>query len=95
MMAKKTNFHERVGMKIKELREKCGAAVVELSESSGLSEDTLKLIESGKRDIKVSELFQISKALNIRIASFLNPCDYKYYERKKEEKIEYFISLHS
>jgi len=35
-MAKKTNFHERVGMKIKEVREKCGETISGLSKNSGL-----------------------------------------------------------
>jgi excisionase family DNA binding protein len=80
-------------LKIKEIREKCGITIPELSDSSGLSENILKSIESGRRDIKVSELFQISKALNVRIASFLNPCDSQFYQRRKEEVLDCYVSL--
>ncbi len=92
-MYKKTNFHQRVGRKIKEIGEKCGIKIAELSVSSGLTENALKLIESGRRDIKVSELFQISKTLDVRISAFLSPCDFQIYKRRKEEEIENYISL--
>lgn len=92
-MAKITYFHERVGMKIKEVREKCGETVLGLSEKSGLSENALQSIEGGRRDIKVSKLFRISKALNVRISSFLNPCDSQFYQRRKEEVLDCYISL--
>jgi transcriptional regulator with XRE-family HTH domain len=62
-------------------------------ESSGLSENALKLIESGRRDIKISELFQISKALDVRISAFLTPCDSQIYKRRKEEEIDCYVSL--
>jgi transcriptional regulator with XRE-family HTH domain len=84
-LTKKYKYHERVGRRIQEIREKCGETVPVLSEKSGMSEKAIKSIESGRRDIKVSELFEISKALNVRISAFLNPCDSKFYTRRKEE----------
>lgn len=90
---KKTKFYERVGMKIKEIREKCGKTISSLSTNSGLSKNALQLIEGGKRDIKVNELFEISKALHVRISAFLNPCDSKIYKRRKEDSIECYIPL--
>ena len=44
-------FHDRVGNKIKEIREKSGIEISELSKESELSEAVLKSIERGKRDI--------------------------------------------
>jgi len=84
---------ERVGRKISEIRERCGVEIEKLSSDSGLSTNALKLIENGKRDIKVSELFQISRALNVRISVFLSPCDHALYNRRKEENLENYISL--
>lgn len=92
-MANKSKYHERVGRKIKEIRKKCGEIVPDLAKKSGLSENTIKSIENGRRDINVSELFGISKALNIRISAFINPCDSKFYKRRKEESIECYIPL--
>ena len=80
-MANKSKYHERVGRKIQEIREKCGVTVTDLAVKSGLSENAIKSIENGRRDIKVSELFEISKALDVRISAFLNPCDSKFYKR--------------
>jgi excisionase family DNA binding protein len=92
-LAKKKKYHERVGRKIQEIREKCGETIPDLSEKSGLTENALQSIEAGRRDIKVSELFEISKALDVRISPFLNPCDSKFYTRRKEESVECYISL--
>jgi len=94
-MAKPFTFHERVGRKIKEIREKCGITIPDLSDNSGLSVSALNSIESSRRDIKLSELFNISKALNVRISAFLNPCDSQIYKKRKEEDIENYISLKS
>jgi transcriptional regulator with XRE-family HTH domain len=85
-------FHERVGKKIKEIREKCGVDIETLSASSGISQNALNSIEKQGRDIKVSELYAISIALNVRITAFLRPCDSSYYKKKQEENIECYLS---
>ena len=92
-MSERVPYFERVGRKISEIREKCGVDIEKLSSESGLSINALKLIESGKRDIKVSELFKISKAINVRISAFLSPCDRTLYAKRKEENIDNYISL--
>lgn len=92
-MASKKHFYERVGKRIKEIREECGITLPELSAECGIGENILELIEGGRRDIKVGELYEISRALNVRISSFLNPCDYKLYEKRKEELIDRYIPL--
>ncbi len=92
-MAHMMKYHERIGKRVKELREECGRSILELAAKCRISENSLKSIESGNRDIKIDELFAISKALDIRISSIVNPCDYKLYERRKEEKIDRYISL--
>jgi len=92
-LTSKKKYHERVGQKIKEIREKCGIPIQNLSKDSGLTENALNAIEDGRRDIKVSELFRISKAIDVRISAFLNPCDSQVYKRRKEEEVEHYISL--
>lgn len=92
-MAERKSFHQRVSAKIREIREKCGETMEGLAKSSGLSENALKLIESGSRDIKISELFRISRALNVRISLFLGPCDFQFYTRRKEEDIKCHVFL--
>jgi transcriptional regulator with XRE-family HTH domain len=89
----RTSFVERVGNKVNEIREKCGVGLERLSQDSGISLNALKLIESGRRAIKVSELFNISRALNVSISAFLSPCDNALYSRRKEEKTENYIPL--
>ena len=79
-MAPKMHFHQRVGKRIRQIREDRGVALDELADKCSIGKNILELIESGRRDIKISELFEISKALDIRISSFVSPCDYKYYE---------------
>jgi len=92
-LSERVSYFERVGRKIAEIREKCGIDIEKLSFESGLTISALKLIEAGKRDIKVSELFRISKALNVRISAFLSPCDRALYAKRKEENIENYTSL--
>lgn len=92
-MANESKYHKRVGRKIQEIREKCGATVLDLANKSGLSENAIKSIENGKRDIKISELFEISKALDVRISAFLNSCDSKFYKRRKEKILDCYIPL--
>ena len=92
-MRARIEYHFRVGLKIKEIREKRAMSSLELAQSTKLSHKVIKNIEEGKRDIKISELFRISKALGIRIGGFLNSCDLQQYERKKEELIDSYIPL--
>ncbi len=92
-MRARTQFHARVGKNIREIRERLAINPQELSQKAQMSLKTIEAIEGGRRDIKVSELYSISKALNIRLSGFLNSCDYKAYERKKEETIDSYISF--
>lgn len=92
-MSSRIEYHFRVGHKIKEVRDKLGISIQELSDKSKINLSTIQSIERGQRDIKVSELFRISKALNIRISGFLNSCDSQIYQRRREEIIDGYISI--
>ena len=92
-MSIRSQYHVRVGRKLAEIRERLGISIQELSEKAKINPKTLQSIENGHRDIKISELYSIAKALNIRIAGFLNSCDSQVYQRSKEETIDGYIPL--
>jgi excisionase family DNA binding protein len=92
-MSLKIDYHSRVGKKIGEIRERLGVSLQEISEKAKINQKTLQSIENGHRDIKISELFCIAKALNVRIGGFLNSCDFQVYQRRKEESIDGYISI--
>lgn len=92
-MRSRIDFHIRVGKKIREIRERLAISPQELAEKSHLSLNTINSIESRNRDIKISELHRVGKALNIRLGGFLNSCDSQVYERKKEESIDGYIPI--
>jgi transcriptional regulator with XRE-family HTH domain len=54
-----------VGGRIREVREDRGLNLHELARLSGISASALSLIETGKRDLRVSSLYRIANALRI------------------------------
>lgn len=92
-MSQRSQYHVRVGRKLAEIRERLGVSIQELSEKSKINPKTIQAIENGHRDIKISELYCLSQALNIRIGGFLNSCDSQVYQRRKEEMIDGYIPL--
>lgn len=92
-MSLKIDYHSRAGKKIGEIRERLGVSLQEISEKAKINQKTLQSIENGHRDIKISELFCIAKALNVRIGGFLNSCDSQVYKRRREETIDGYISI--
>jgi transcriptional regulator with XRE-family HTH domain len=63
-------LEESLGNRLRELRRQQGLSLRALAEKSGLSANTLSLIENGKTSPSVSTLQQIAIALNITITSF-------------------------
>ena len=59
-----------VGLKIKELRNKSGFSLRELSDRTGLNINTLSLIENGKSSPSVSTLQQLANGLTVPITAF-------------------------
>jgi len=59
-----------LGNRLRDLRRQPGLSLRALAESSGLSANTLSLIENGKTSPSVATLQQIALALNIPITSF-------------------------
>lgn len=63
----------QVGNKLKELRSAKGFSLRELAERSGLSINTLSLIENGKSSPSVGTLQQLALVLDISMVSFFEP----------------------
>lgn len=60
------------GGRIRALREKHGLNLHELARLCGISASALSLIETGKRDLRVSSLFKIAAALRVTPGEILN-----------------------
>lgn len=63
-------LEESLGNRLRELRRQQGLSLRALAEKSGLSANTLSLIENGKTSPSVATLQQIALALNIPITAF-------------------------
>ena len=60
-----------VGKRIRASRKKQGLSLQELSLLSGISSPALSLIETGKRDVRVTTLAKIASALRARPSTLL------------------------
>jgi transcriptional regulator with XRE-family HTH domain len=63
-------LEESLGSRLRELRRQQGLSLRSLAEKSGLSANTLSLIENGKTSPSVATLNQIALALNVPITGF-------------------------
>jgi len=75
------NFRKTLGENLKKIRLEKGFTQESLYLESGISRSHIAMIEAGKRDISVSALFKISRALNVTLSeifSFDNVEKYKF-----------------
>jgi transcriptional regulator with XRE-family HTH domain/quercetin dioxygenase-like cupin family protein len=68
-MFDKEESSAEVGLRLKELRERRGVSLRELSRLSGLSANTLSMIERGQSSPSVSTLYRLVDALNVPISA--------------------------
>ena len=71
----KNNGHQQlaeVGRRIRELREAHGLSLLELARLCGISAPALSLIETGKRDLRITSLHRIADALRIAAGALLD-----------------------
>ena len=61
---------DRVGAAIRRTRQDSGLNLQELARLSGISISALSLIETGKRDPRLSTLDKIARSLNTTVRSF-------------------------
>lgn len=64
------NFKQDFGKKLKELRLNKGLTQEELFFKSTVSRSHIGMIEKGKRDITLSAIFKLSRALEINLSDF-------------------------
>ncbi len=75
------NFKKDLGKNIRKIRKAKSYTQEDLYFESGISRSHIAMIEAGKRDLTVSSLFKISRALNVNmkeIFSFDNIEKYTY-----------------
>lgn len=60
-----------VGGRIRALREERGLNLHELAQLCGISASALSLIETGKRDLRITSLYRISGALRVDAGDLL------------------------
>lgn len=64
------NIKEKVGLKLKEFRLKAGLSQERLAYKAGLDRTYIPSIEKGERNISITVLEKLSKALNVSIKDF-------------------------
>ncbi len=70
-----------VGRQLRAMRKARRLSIRSLAEMSGLSVNTLSLIENGKTSPSVNTLFQLGRSLNVPVASF--------FEIERQDKVVY------
>lgn len=67
-----SDFNQRLGMKIKKIRDRLHISQEKLADNLLISRSSLSQIENGKRELKSCELIEISKAFNCSIDELLD-----------------------
>ncbi len=65
-------IEEKVGNRIKELRNRLGISQEELGFRSGVHRTYIASLEVGKRNISIATLYKIVKALDISLSEFFD-----------------------
>ena len=78
-----------VGGRIRELREAHGLSLLELARLCGISAPALSLIETGKRDLRITSLNRIADALRVDAGTLLDRRGIVTPERKAESRDGY------
>lgn len=79
------SFRKQLGQRIRAIRLERGLTQENLSLESNISRSHIAMIESGKRDITVSSLFRISRALNISLNEIFSFDDLEKFRFDVEE----------
>ena len=66
------NIKEKVGQRIKELREEKNLTQEKLGHLSNIDRTYINSVENGKRNISIKNIEKISLALNISLKEFFN-----------------------
>lgn len=63
------DFKKALGENLRKIRTEKGLTQEYISLESGISRSHIAMIESGKRDVTISALFKISRALNVTLSN--------------------------
>ena len=78
-------FRKQLGQQIQKLRKEKTLTQENLSLESGISRSHIAMIEAGKRDITVSCMFKISRALGVTLADIFSFDDLESFKSDIEE----------
>lgn len=78
-------FRKQLGQQIQKLRKEKALTQESLSLESGISRSHIAMIEAGKRDITVSCMFKISRALGVTLADIFSFDDLESFKFDIEE----------
>lgn len=79
------NFRKALGVNLKKIRIEKGLTQESVYFESGISRSHIAMIEAGKRDISVSALFKISRALGVTLSEIFSFDDVEKYTFDIEE----------
>ena len=74
------NFKKELGKNLKKIRRERGITQEALALESSISRSHIAMIEAGKRDITVSALFKISRALGVNLSQIFDFDDVETYK---------------
>ena len=74
------NFKKELGKNLKKIRRERGITQEALALESSISRSHIAMIEAGKRDITVSALFKISRALGVNLSQIFDFDDVEKYK---------------
>ena len=78
-------FRKQLGQRIQQLRKGKGLTQENLSLESDISRSHIAMIEAGKRDITVSSMFKISRALGVTLSDIFSFDDLEKFKFDIEE----------
>lgn len=78
-------FRKDFGLYLREIRIKSGLTQETISFESGISRSHIAMIEAGKRDVTLSALFKISRALNLPLYKLFEFDDLNKYQFDVED----------
>lgn len=78
-------FRKQLGQRIQQLRKDKGLTQENLSLESDISRSHIAMIEAGKRDITVSSMFKISRALGVTLSDIFSFDDLEKFKFDIEE----------
>jgi len=74
------NIKEKIGLRIKELREERGLSQKDVAYAADLDRSYIASIENGTRNVSSVNIEKIAKALHVTMKVFFEDNKFEYYE---------------